>query len=150
MYKGCKLFYRSQERADTCADLHPTFPIILGIVTAFLLARIFAEYLHYPAMALFDSGGVHHFYLGVILLIVTSLIHVFRKCEKKWSYLILFVMGNGIGLITDEFIYAFSATPKTLEYYKDVNLFLTAMITTLFFILLTMLLYWWYKKNHAR
>ena len=150
MYKKCKLFFASREKADTCADTHPTFPIILGIISSFVLARLFAEYLHYPAMALFDSGGVHHFYVGVLLIIVTSLIHVFRQCKKTWSYLILYTMGLGIGLVTDEFIYAFSATPKTLEYYKDVNLFLTALLTTLFFILLTMTLYRWYKKNHVR
>ena len=148
MYKKCKLFFYSRKRADACADIHPEFPIILGIIVAFILARLFAEYFHYSAIELFNSAGVHHFYVGVILLIVTSLIHAFRKCNKSWSYLILFVMGNGIGLITDEFIYAFSATPKTLEYYKDVNLFFTALLTTLFFILLTMLLYSWYSKRH--
>ena len=77
----------------------PFIVFIFSLLT-FLIARIASNY--FPELHIYINGyHIHHFYYGVVFLLLSSWISIMRH-EEKWHRLAAIFLGASLGLMADE------------------------------------------------
>lgn len=103
----------------------------LTLLLTILITRIIV-FIKDPNILLFGYE-LHHFYYGIILLLITNLFILFGHRNYKVS---LILSGIGIGLILDEFIFVMGKFDNT-EYFSTIP---SALLFFLFIICLTIII----------
>jgi len=114
----------------TIEDFELKHKVIFFCLTIFLtifITRILI-FIKDPNPILFGYE-LHHFYYGIILLVITNLFILFGHRNYKIS---LILSGISIGLIIDEFMFILSKT-------NDVGYFLTTPTAVIFFIIIVLI-----------
>ena len=77
------------------------FIIFITFFFTFIIARVSVVFI-IPQLHLFIKGyHIHHFYYGVILLIISNWVSILKQ-EEKWHRLSAILFGSGLGLMADE------------------------------------------------
>ena len=84
---------------------------------------------------------IHHFYSGLILLIIISIIMLFEKGNFKIN---LFILAISIGLILDELVFIGTKIRGPVEYNSTFSSVLTLIV---FILLITEIIFYWMKKS---
>jgi hypothetical protein len=124
-----KGFIRTLEDFET---KHKVISFIGVIILTFVVTRIITLFKD-PNIFL-SSYELHHFYFGVILLIVVSILMVFSK-KKYVAYLTLSAFA--IGLILDEFLFVMGKVRSEISYsstFLPSAFFILLICIILFFI----------------
>ena len=84
----------------------------------------------------------HHFYYGLILLIITSLIMLFKKGSFKFN---LVLVAIALGLIIDELIFVGTKIRGPIEYNSTLS---SVIILIIIFLLIIDLIFYFLKKKY--
>ncbi|MCL4399387.1 hypothetical protein M1293_02685 [Candidatus Parvarchaeota archaeon] len=130
------------------------FYLFLGVIIAIAVARLYV-FLGGSVNISYNGIVIHHFFIGIILLIITGfimfLLHDHQLRMRKLRNFLAMLFGFGVGLIIDEANFFISAGQiYTLsQYYSSYNLYSESIIViTILVILVLSLLF--NNKDKAR
>lgn len=127
------------ERIKDFEIKHKIISFLIVLILTIIITRII--------VAIFDPNfaikgfEIHHFYYGLVLLIIVSLMMLYRKGGFP-LHLILVAMS--IGLIIDEFIFILTKVRGVITYTST---FSSAIIAIIIIMLIVEFIYWKLGKN---
>lgn len=94
------------------------FIIFVSFLVSFILTRLITLYNPYNTSLFIQDYHIHHFYTGIILLIISNWIAIFSTKEKNKRIAAL-LLGVGLGILIDEFGLLLTCTTplKVCNYY---------------------------------
>jgi|SRR3989344_8735717 len=116
------------------------FIIFVSFLLSFILTRLITVYNPYNTSLFIKDYHIHHFYSGIILLIISNWVAIFSNKEHN-KKIAGFLLGAGLGILIDEFglILTCTTLTKQCDYYARQSF-------DAFFIILSILLAILYSK----
>jgi Ca2+/Na+ antiporter len=117
------------------------FLILLSFLLGFVILRFLVMSTNFQLWV--DGYHLHHFYLGVLFLMISGWISINIRDEKKVLRIAAFLYGAGIGLIADEtgLLFTFS------DYWDNATYVVVAIITVILSSILLISLYLTRRKE---
>lgn len=116
------------------------FIIFVSFLFSFVVTRLITLYNPIKTSLFISDYHIHHFYTGIILLLISNWIGIFSSKEKN-KRIAAFLFGSGLGVLIDELGLLLTCTTIT----KECNYFARQSFDA-FFIILAILLSILYSK----
>lgn len=113
---------------------------IMKFAAIFLLTIVFFRILVFfvGEKSLFITGReIHHFYLGVILVMICGILFFFSKLKKIKKYSLIF-FAVGVGAIVDEFTYILFTNGTHTDYSSPISYIGVIILSILIILLLAL------------
>ncbi len=123
-------------------DKHKIISLVIILLTTIIISRIIVFF--YDPNPMIRGIEIHHFYYGLVLLLITNLLLLYKRINFKTGVVL---SGISIGLIIDELLFISKTVRNNFEYNTTLG---PTIITTIVAILVIEFIFYFRNKNKSK